>query len=191
MKAKAFIEVQFPVSKMSKESYKERKAGSGQTLTGIGKWWGRKPLVLVRAAILGLLMPASDDQKGDMEIFLKIMTMDKAGLLKRRSKSVSARESLELLTQKEQLLYFESNGGEMLPKFKKGISLEEKNVAIEKAWSRMTYDQKLTYCLRPEAIDNRDKDDWALELTHISAPMQAACKSLLTNLAKRDSVNGL
>ena len=39
----SFIEVQFPVSKVSKESYKERKANLGQTLTGLGKWWGRKP----------------------------------------------------------------------------------------------------------------------------------------------------
>src|SRR5690606_29818072 len=45
---RAFIEVQFPVAKLSAESYKERKAGAGQTLTGLGKWWGRKPLVLVR-----------------------------------------------------------------------------------------------------------------------------------------------
>jgi hypothetical protein len=41
----SFIEAQFPVSKISKESYKERKAGASQTLTGLGKWWGRKPLV--------------------------------------------------------------------------------------------------------------------------------------------------
>lgn len=49
----SFIETQFPVSKMSKESYKERKSSQGQTITGLGKWWGRKPLVLVRAAIIG------------------------------------------------------------------------------------------------------------------------------------------
>jgi len=34
--------VQFPVSKVNKESYKERMAGTGQALPGIGKWWGRK-----------------------------------------------------------------------------------------------------------------------------------------------------
>lgn len=68
----AFIETQFPVSKISKESYKERKAGKSQTLTGLGKWWGRKPLVLVRATIIGCLMPASDDLKADMEIFSSI-----------------------------------------------------------------------------------------------------------------------
>ena len=69
MDNQSFIEVQFPVSKVSKESYKERKANYGQTLTGLGKWWGRKPLILVRAALLGLLMPATDNPQKDREIF--------------------------------------------------------------------------------------------------------------------------
>jgi hypothetical protein len=38
----SFIEAQFPVSRVSKESYKERKSNRSQTLTGLGKWWGRK-----------------------------------------------------------------------------------------------------------------------------------------------------
>ena len=67
----SFIERQFPVSKVSKESYKERKAGSTQTLTSLGKWWGRKPLILVRAAIIGCLMPASNNPKKDNDIFFK------------------------------------------------------------------------------------------------------------------------
>lgn len=75
----AFIETQFPIARLSAESYKERKAGPGQTLTGVGKWWGRKPLILVRASILGMLMPTSTNPKKDREIFLKILTMDDAG----------------------------------------------------------------------------------------------------------------
>ena len=63
MEYKSFIETQFPISKLSKESYKERKARASQTLTGLGKWWGRKPLILVRAALIGLLLPASADPK--------------------------------------------------------------------------------------------------------------------------------
>lgn len=75
----AFIETQFPIARLSAESYKERKAGASQTLTGLGKWWGRKPLVLVRASIVGMLMPASNDPKRDREVFLKILTMDDDG----------------------------------------------------------------------------------------------------------------
>src|SRR5947208_11847500 len=87
--AVSFIESQFPVSKVSKESYKERKANYSQTLTGLGKWWGRKPLILVRAAIIGLLMPSSADPKRDREIFLKILTMDDKGLRQRKSKAIA------------------------------------------------------------------------------------------------------
>jgi putative DNA methylase len=79
----SFIETQFPIARLSAESYKERKAGASQTLTGLGKWWGRKPLILVRASILGMLMPASDNPKRDREIFLKILTMDDDGAWQR------------------------------------------------------------------------------------------------------------
>ena len=36
----SFIEQQFPVARVSAESYKERTAGAGssQTLAGLGKW---------------------------------------------------------------------------------------------------------------------------------------------------------
>jgi adenine-specific DNA methylase len=79
----AFIETQVPIARLSAESYKERKAGASQTLTGLGKWWGRKPLILVRAAIVGMLMPSSSNPKRDREIFLKILTMDDDGTWER------------------------------------------------------------------------------------------------------------
>jgi putative DNA methylase len=78
-----FIETQFPIARLSAEAYKERKANNSQTLTRLGKWWGRKPLILVRAAIIGMLIPASNDPKRDREIFLKILTMDDLGTLSR------------------------------------------------------------------------------------------------------------
>jgi len=54
--AASFIERQFPVGRLSAEAYKERKAGAGQTLTALGSYWkGRKPLILVRAVVLGCL----------------------------------------------------------------------------------------------------------------------------------------
>jgi putative DNA methylase len=79
----AFIETQFPIARLSAEAYKERKANNSQTLTRLGKWWGRKPLILVRASILGMLMPASLDAQKDREIFLKILTMDDDGTVQR------------------------------------------------------------------------------------------------------------
>ena len=89
----AFIETQFPIARLSAESYKERKGASSQTLPKLGKWWGRKPLILVRASILGMLMPASNDAKKDREIYLKILTMDDAGAWDRCKPSVQRKTS--------------------------------------------------------------------------------------------------
>jgi adenine-specific DNA methylase len=98
-----FIETQFPIARLSAESYKERKANNGQTLTRLGKWWGRKPLILVRASILGMLMPASSDAKKDREIFLKILTMDDEGTWDReaRAKSKAVPSSMPCRMQHE------------------------------------------------------------------------------------------
>ncbi|MDP2991572.1 MAG: DUF1156 domain-containing protein, partial [Kiritimatiellota bacterium] len=96
--ATSFIERQFPVAKVSMESYKERKSVTSQTLTGLGKWWGRKPLALVRATLLGLLLPGSDDPEKDRDIFLKLMTMDLDGLLQRKSKPIPQSRLLAELT---------------------------------------------------------------------------------------------
>src|SRR3989442_15213691 len=113
-----FIETQFPVSKMSKESYAERTAKQSQTLTGLGKWWGRKPLVLCRATILGLLLPATDNPVKDREVFLRLMTMDDDGMLRRKSANINPQELFRRLPPSERERYFEpgSNEGNAKPK---------------------------------------------------------------------------
>jgi putative DNA methylase len=82
--APAFIQRQFPVGRLSAEAYKERKANVGQTLTALGSYWkGRKPLVLVRAVVLGCLLPATGDLAADLDIFLRLMAMDDAAFGRR------------------------------------------------------------------------------------------------------------
>jgi len=102
---RSFIESQFPVSRVSKESYKERKSNYSQTLTGLGKWWGRKPLVLCRATIIGLLMPATDDPEADRACFLAIMTMDEEGLRARFKGIKPKTKVLEQATEAELQAY--------------------------------------------------------------------------------------
>jgi adenine-specific DNA methylase len=157
---KSFIETQFPVSKLSKESYKERKAGSGQTLTGLGKWWGRKPLILVRAAILGLLFPASDDPTRDREIFLKILTMDDEGLWRRKSKAIPPADLFACLTPNEREQWFEAHTDEARPKYKKEVSRGQREVVQRLVFARLSYDQKLVYCDRPEQLDGPSETAW-------------------------------
>ncbi|MEC2157658.1 anti-phage-associated DUF1156 domain-containing protein [Virgibacillus halodenitrificans] len=157
---KSFIETQFPVSKVSKESYKERKANLGQTLTGLGKWWGRKPLILVRATILGILLPVSDNPKKDRDIFLKLLTMDDDGLLLRKFKNLTTKEIYKLLTIRERKNYFSVSSTEEKPTYKKGITKTDRNYLQELTFNRLSHDEKLTYCNRPEQVENLPKSSW-------------------------------
>lgn len=180
----SFIEVQFPVSKVSKESYKERKAGSGQTLTGLGKWWGRKPLILIRAALLGLLVPASDDPEKDRDIFLKILTMDEEGLIKRKNKSIPAEEVHKYLTPSEKRRYFEDEQSSNKIAYKAGITRGERDQAQLTVFCRMSYDEKLRYCMRPEEVDNLDASEWAKINQHLGTNAESL-QELVKELGER------
>jgi adenine-specific DNA methylase len=158
-----FIESQFPVSKLSKESYKERKANYSQTLTGLGKWWGRKPLVLVRAVILGLLLPATPDPKRDREIFLKLMTMDADSLWRRKSKSPKVGVLYAFANKSERITLFTETSTEARASFRRNMEGETlaAREALERRWfETLSYDAQLEYCDRPEQIDGPDAAAW-------------------------------
>lgn len=70
-----------------------------QTLTRLGHCWGRFPLILVRASVVGLLVPATNNPKMDQEGFLRILTMDDEGAVQRWKRSERFIGSLERLTQ--------------------------------------------------------------------------------------------
>ncbi len=182
----AFIETQFPIARLSAESYKERKANNGQTLTRLGKWWGRKPLILVRASILGMLMPASDDPKRDREIFLKILTMDDDGVWQRCKGEIPVaawREAAPLEIQEES---FTARG------FERGLSDEEKDAVCARIWDALdaegrkalddqrrrpvperasfdalTYAERIGHCERPENIEGPAPAAWAAINAHL------------------------
>ena len=163
MPHRPFIETQFPLARLSAESYKERKAGSGQTLTGLGKWWGRKPLILVRACLLGLLMPASDDPAKDREIFYAILTMDEDGLWKRRTKRFSAKELLALLGPGVCGGSIDLTTG----RWKRGLEDGEKERLEALAFARLSYEEKLERCCRPEEIDGPTAASWQAINAHL------------------------
>lgn len=175
----AFIETQFPIARLSAESYKERKAGASQTLTGLGKWWGRKPLILVRASILGMLMPASSNPKKDREIFLKILTMDDDGAWQRCKGEIPAAVWREAASSDMQDEYFGARG------FKQGMTEEEKEEVCARIWEALddaerkvlddqrrrpipvradfdalSYAERITHCDRPENVSGPTEATW-------------------------------
>jgi putative DNA methylase len=133
----SFIESQFPIARLSAEAYKERKANNGQTLTRLGKWWGRKPLILVRASILGMLMPASNDAKKDREIFLKVLTMDDAGTWDR------------------------------CKDFSSSVPWRTVDGPSREMFDALTYAERITYCDRPENVEGPSEAAWADINTHL------------------------
>jgi adenine-specific DNA methylase len=177
---KTFIEAQFPVSLISKESYKERKAGSSQTLTGLGKWWGRKPLILIRASILGMLMPASSNPHKDREVFLQILTMDKEGLWQRRSKSIPAKTIFETLPKFT--AFFEvSNTGAI--RWLSGLDSQKKDEITRAYFDSLSYDEKIEYCDRPEQIEGPRPAAW-LEINAHLGTVANNIQELIDQLGK-------
>ena len=119
---------------------------------------GRKPLVLVRAAILGLLLPATDDPEADRETFLALMTMDDDGLLRRLKGSIPAGAVYAHCTPTDRETFFTDEGGK--PRWKRGLPSEEKSRLQRLAVRRMSYDEKLKYCLRPEEAGGLSSEAW-------------------------------
>jgi putative DNA methylase len=163
----SFIETQFPVSKMSKESYAERKAVAGQTLTGLGKWWGRKPLVLCRATILGLLLPATDDAAADREVFLRLMTMDDDGMLRRKSSAIPAKELFRRLPLSERNRCFEPGSSEATAKLRRDLPKSDREALQRRVFLSMPYEERLEYCDRPEHVEGPANASWRFINGHL------------------------
>jgi putative DNA methylase len=114
--APALIERLLPVQKLSAEAYKEQMAGTGKTLTALGNYWkGRKPLSLSRACILGCLLPASNDQIRDLEIFEMLMGMDDLSFVARGKHQYTPREILASLSISRIEEYFAVSPEGVLP----------------------------------------------------------------------------
>lgn len=145
--APAFIESQMPVGRMSAEAYKERKAGAGQTLTSLGSYWkGRKPLILVRATVLGCLLPATDDRLADLRVFLMLMGMDNVGI-SRRLKSLSPKAIDPAWPR-----YAELVKDDPKPQWRAGLSREARLQLTAEWVSGLPYDAQVAICARPDDL---------------------------------------
>ena len=182
--APTFIETQFPVSRLSKESYKERKANYSQTLTGLGKWWGRKPLVMVRAILLGLLMPASDDPRKDRDVFLALLTMDEAGLWRRKGRNVPLKEVYRRLSPEERAEWFTPGADPDRPRLKTGTKAAGRERLQRIVFERMGYDEKLRWCDRPEHLEGPSPDAWKAINQHLGTKA-ASLPELVRALGER------
>ena len=152
--APALIETVFPAQKVSFEAQSERKAVAAQTLTGLGSYWkGRKPLILVRAIVLGSLLPPTDDAEADLAIFEKLMAFDDEGLARRAlaANAFSAAKLQELIPISDPERYFGGRG------WRRDITDDDKLVLYRQALATLpSYEEKAGISKRPEEVNQ----DW-------------------------------
>lgn len=177
--APALIETVFPAQKVSFEAQRERKAGPGQTLTSLGSYWkGRKPLILVRAIVLGSLLPQTDDAEQDLELFEALMAFDPQGLGRRAVAQAGLKPSeiAKMVTLNNPWDYFsfkiatesglreqdvqawcfplDAEENSLKLSWKRGVSDAAKSDVYAKALATLpTYEERSLLCKRPEEVD--------------------------------------
>ncbi|MBE93924.1 anti-phage-associated DUF1156 domain-containing protein [Marinobacter sp.] len=177
--APALIERAFPATKVSFEAQKERKANLGQTLTGLGSYWkGRKPLILVRAIVLGCLLPQTEDAEADLALFEALMGFDIDGLARRavtqnalKPKDLAGMVHLDhpwkyfnftikkgaSITEDEvKALSFpvDADALGVTIQWKRGLNNDSKAFVYAKALEVLTsYEERASLCKRPEEVD--------------------------------------
>ncbi|MBE9176602.1 DUF1156 domain-containing protein, partial [Synechocystis salina LEGE 06155] len=168
--APALIERIFPAQKISAEAQKERKAGAGQTLTALGSYWkGRKPLIMVRAIVLGCLLPATEDLEADLRIFEQLMAIADESFTRRQPKLkvTELAGQIRLENPWDFFDYTLPKGADpenfanftfplempLKVRWKRGLPETEKQKIYGLALAGLTYEEKVNLCKRPEELD--------------------------------------
>lgn len=174
--APALIEAVFPAQKVSFEAQRERKAGAGQTLTALGSYWkGRKPLILVRAILLGSLLPQTDDPEKDLEIFERLMAFDNGGLARREPKlkpadiaervalvhpwqvfSYTLKDTSHSVEEIDRLQFpiQLADYPELTLRWRRDLQPDAKREVLAQALATFsTYEERAALCKRPEELD--------------------------------------
>lgn len=159
--APILINTVYPAQKISIESQKERKAGSGQTLTPLASYWkGRKPLIMVRSLVLGSLLPCTTNPEKDLEIYEYLMGIHDDQFILRDPK-ISTKDLFEFACENARFLslfdFARDDEGYVNPKqpasWKKGLDIDSKQ-SIKLAFLKsLSYEKKVGLTSRPEQID--------------------------------------
>lgn len=204
MSPKSIIEVQFPIGPLSLESYLERRVSHGKLLS-LGKWWGEKPFVLTRALIIGAVFPAAEDPERwpeDLEIFLRCMCLDNAGMWKRKTVRLPADLCLEQATEDERLDFFDE-GGRWLRENREnartavdraGLQVNDpdlmdwwksRRTELEKrVFYNLSHAEQRPYCCRVDEIDGPPEESW-LEINAYLGTNASTLPELIEHLSMR------
>ncbi len=149
--APSLIEKLWPAQQISVEAQRERKAVKGQTLTGLGSYWkGRKPLILVRACVLGALLPSTGDDATDLDIFecLCGMADDQVRSRFRARPTVAQVRTYGTPEQQRALLDASTSGAAAFVK----MSKDERIGIMSSVIAQMPYQLRVDILSRPEEV---------------------------------------
>lgn len=183
MNQKSLIEVQFPIGPLSLESYKERDAKGAKVLASLGKWWGAKPLVLVRAIVIGTVFTAAEDPDqwpDDLEIFMKLMCLDNAGMWKRKNAPLPAPLCYPQATAKERNALFEDDG----ERWQRGAPSDLRQALERRVFYTLSHTEQREYCCRVEEIDGPPEESW-VEINAYLGTNAYTLPDLVQQLAQR------
>ena len=186
MSQRSLLEVQFPIGPLSLESYIERLPYVGKPLNSLGKWWGSKPLVLTRAIILAAVFPAADDPErwtDDLDIFLKCMCLDNAGMWRRKNTALPAEVCAPLATGEELESLFDENGRWK----RRNIDRELKEALEKRVFYTLDHTDQREYCCRVEEIDGPPPESWQ----EINSYLRTTASSLPTWCSNLQNVNSV
>jgi putative DNA methylase len=182
--APALIERLLPVQKLSAEAYKEQMAVQGKTLTALGSYWkGRKPLILNKACVLGCLLPATDEPGKDLEIFERLMGMDKESFVVRWPRRPKPKEILATLAV-DTAAYFAVQPENILPTcgpidwsrpeyekvkvaWREGVSEIDRRMLEAQLLPSLPYRELVDQASRPEEVDTVHDHIWNLVNLHL------------------------
>jgi putative DNA methylase len=152
--APSLIERLFPAQKISVETQKERKAGQGQTLTGLGSYWkGRKPLLLVEACVLGALLPSTGDDEEDLSVFEMLLGMSDEQITDRMKTGLTVDDIVSFATPQQLDSLTEEAAGETgsVRKIRK-LPAQTRDKLFADILAKMPYDQRVSKLSRPEEV---------------------------------------
>ena len=138
---------------------------------------------MVRAVILGLLMPASSDPRRDRDVFLALLTMDEEGLWRRKRRAIPLKEVWRLLSPDERAAWFAPDTGSYRPRLRRGRTADRERLQ-RLAFDHLTYDEKLKWCDRPEHVRGPSAEAWKAINAHLGTTA-ASLPELVRALGER------
>ena len=139
--------------------------------------------MLVRAIILGTVFPASDDPErwpDDLDIFLRCMTLDNAGMWKRKTEPLPAELCYPLATFIEKAELFDDTETWK----RRGTDREQRQALEKRAFYTLDYTAQRDYCCRVEQIDGPPEESW-VEINAYLGTTAATLPKLIEQLSIR------